>query len=177
MPWTIAPAVPQCTYKYGSLSTGSCEHVSRSSFLPAPCYAPSRRPGPTLTVNAAANRHATNPDIYGIVNYGLDPNFAEEIKLPNTRCGGSGNSNPTPGGGPDTMIRTFQSAGTHPLLTIPIIPYINSTAAWTCSFPVSIYGPQQSTNPYVHPNGDNCGNSFDPVRDPERALCQNRPNR
>ena len=139
---------------------------------------------PTLTVNAAANRHPINPDVYGIVNYGLDANFAKEIKLPNTRwggdgttrynwqvdssnagfdwyfMGGSGTPNPTPGAGPDTMIRTFQPAGTHPLLTIPIIPYINSTAAWTCSFPVSVYGTQQSTNPYVHPNGDNCGNSI-----------------
>jgi hypothetical protein len=33
-------------------------------------------------------------------------------------------------------------------------------AAWNCSFPVSVYGAQQSTNPYVHPNGDNCGNSI-----------------
>lgn len=139
---------------------------------------------PTLTVNVAANRHAINPDVYGIVNYGLDPAFAKEIKLPNTRWGGDGTtrynwqvdssnagfdwyfmgggsvSNPTPGAGPDTMIRTFQPAGTHPLITIPIIPYINSTAAWNCSFPVSVYGAQQSTNPYVHPNGNNCGNSI-----------------
>lgn len=124
-----------------------------------------RSPAPTLTVNAAENRHPINPDVYGIVNYGLDSNFAEEIKLPNTRwggdattcynwqvdssnsgfdwyfMGGSGNSNPTSGAGPDTMIHTFQPAGTHPLLTIPIIPYINSTAVWTCSFPVSVYGP------------------------------------
>jgi Glycoside hydrolase family 44/Bacterial Ig-like domain (group 3) len=33
-------------------------------------------------------------------------------------------------------------------------------SAWSCSFPVSVYGAQQSTNPYVHPNGDNCGNSI-----------------
>ena len=45
-------------------------------------------------------------------------------------------------------------------MTIPIIPWINSTSAWNCSFPVSVYGAQQSTNPYVHPNGDNCGNSI-----------------
>ncbi len=139
---------------------------------------------PTLTVNATSNRHAINPDVYGIVNYGLDPSFAKEIKLPNTRwggdgttrynwqvdssnsgfdwyfMGGSGNPNPTPSAGPDAMVRTFQPAGTHPLITIPIIPYINSTAAWTCSFPVSVYGAQQSANPYVHPNGDSCGNSI-----------------
>ncbi len=140
--------------------------------------------GPTLAVDAAVGRHPINPDIYGIVSYGLNAAFAQEIKLPNTRwggdgttrynwqvdssnagfdwyfMGGSGTANPIPGNGPDTMIRTFQPAGTHPLITVPIIPYIDSTAAWTCSFPVSVYGPQQSTNPYVFPNGNTCGNSI-----------------
>ena len=37
---------------------------------------------------------------------------------------------------------------------------MNKSAAWNCSFPVSVYGPEQSTNPYVHPNGDSCGNSI-----------------
>ena len=153
-------------------------------FLFATALSRAQTPAPSLTVNATANRHPINPDVYGIVNYGLDPNFAKEIKLPNTRwggdgttrynwqvdssnagfdwyfMGGSGSSSPTPGAGPDAMIRNFQPAGTHPLITIPIIPYINSTAAWNCSFPVSVYGPQQSINPYVHPNGDNCGNSI-----------------
>ncbi len=148
---------------------------------------------PTLTVNVAVNRHAINPDIYGIVNYGLDPNFAKEIKLPNTRwggdgttrynwqvdssnagfdwyfMGGNGSTSPTPGAGPDAMIRNFQPAGTHPLITIPIIPYINSTAAWNCSFPASVYGPQQSVNPYVHPNGDSCGNSIAGANNPNGA--------
>ncbi len=140
--------------------------------------------GPALTVDAAANRHAINPDIYGIVNYGLDPAFAQEIRLPNTRWGGdgttrynwqldssnagfdwyfmsgNGTTNPTPSAGPDAMINAFKPAGTHPLITIPIIPYINNSSAWNCSFPVSVYGPQQSANPYVHPNGDSCGNSI-----------------
>ncbi len=148
---------------------------------------------PTLSVNAAANRHPINPDVYGIVNYGLDTNFAKEIKLPNTRwggdgttrynwqvdstnagfdwyfMGGSGNSSPVASAGPDAMVRSFQPAGTHPLITIPIIPYINSTAATTCSFPVSVYGPQQSANPYVHPNGDNCGNSIAGPNNPNAA--------
>ncbi len=145
---------------------------------------------PALTVDAAASRHAINPDIYGIVNYGLDLNFAREISLPNTRwggdgttrynwqidssnagfdwyfMGGSGSSNPTPSAGPDAMVRNFQPAGTRALITLPIIPYINSTAAWNCSFPVSVYGPQQSTNPYVHPNNDNCGNSIAGANNP-----------
>jgi Glycoside hydrolase family 44 len=59
------------------------------------------------------------------------------------------------------MINTYKTASNaRTLLTIPIIPYVNKSAAWNCSFPVSVYGAQQSTNPYVHPNGDNCGNSI-----------------
>ncbi len=139
---------------------------------------------PSITVDASQGRHAINPDVYGIVNYGLDSAFAKEIRLPNTRwggdgttrynwqvdssnagfdwyfMGGSGAANPTPSAGPDAMIQTYGAAGAKALITIPIIPYVNKSAAWSCSFPVSVYGPQQSTNPYVHPNGDNCGNSI-----------------
>ena len=110
----------------------------------------------TLTVDVAANRHAINPDIYGIVNYGLDPTFAQQIRLPNTRwggdgttrynwqadssnagfdwffMGGSGVANPMPSGGPDAMVKTFQPGGTRPLITIPIIPYINKSSNTTC---------------------------------------------
>jgi hypothetical protein len=140
---------------------------------------------PTLTVDAAGNPHPINPDIYGIASYGLDSGFAKEIQVPNVRwggdattrynwevdssnagfdwyfMGGNGQATPVPSASADLMINTYKSASNaHALLTIPIIPYVNKTAAWNCSFPVSVYGPQQSTNPYVHPNGDNCGNSL-----------------
>jgi hypothetical protein len=148
------------------------------------------RPGvaqttPVLTVDAAGNPHPINPDIYGIANYGLDAGFAKEIQVPNIRwggdgttrynwqvdssnsgfdwyfMGGNGETTATPSASADLMINTYKTASNaHTLLTIPIIPYVNKSSAWTCSFPVSIYGPQQSTNPYVHPNGDNCGNSI-----------------
>ncbi len=140
---------------------------------------------PVLTVDAAGNPHAINPDVYGIANYNLDAAFAKEIQVPNIRWGGdgttrynwqvdSGNSGfdwyfmggngettATPSASADLMINSYKAASNaHTLLTIPIIPYVNKSSAWTCSFPVSVYGPQQSTNPYVHPNGDNCGNSI-----------------
>ncbi len=140
---------------------------------------------PSLAIDAAANPHPINPDIYGIANYGLDATFAKEIQVPNIRwggdgttrynwqvdssnagfdwyfMGGNGQATPTPSASADLMISTFKAASNaHTLLTIPIIPYVNKTAAWNCSFPVSVYGPQQSTNPYVHPNGDSCGNSI-----------------
>src|ERR1700729_222081 len=140
---------------------------------------------PTLPVDAAGNPHPVNPDIYGIANYGLDATFAKEIQVPNIRgggdgttrynwqvdssnagfdwyfMGGNGQAAVTPGASADLMINTYKTASNaRTLLTIPIIPYVNKSAAWNCSFPVSVYGAQQSTNPYVHPNGDNCGNSI-----------------
>jgi hypothetical protein len=140
---------------------------------------------PVLTVDAAGNPHPINPDVYGIANYNLDAGFAKEIQVPNIRwggdgttrynwqvdssnagfdwyfTGGNGEATATPSASADLMINTYKAASNaHTLLTIPIIPYVNKSAAWTCSFPVSVYGAQQSTNPYVHPNGDNCGNSI-----------------
>src|SRR5277367_1573237 len=138
---------------------------------------------PTLTVDAAGNPHPINPDIYGIASYSLDAGFAKEIQVPNVRwggdgttrynwevdssnagfdwyfMGGNGQATPVPSASADLMINTYKTASNaHALLTIPIIPFVNKTSAWNCSFPVSVYGSQQSTNPYVHPNGDNCGN-------------------
>ena len=137
---------------------------------------------PTLTVDAGSNQHPINPNIYGIASYGLDTTFAKEIKVPNIRwggdgttrynwqvdssnagfdwffMGGNGQSNPVPGASADAMVRSYIPAA--PLITVPIIPFVNKASEWNCSFPVSVYGAQQSTNPYVHPNGDNCGNSI-----------------
>jgi Glycoside hydrolase family 44/Bacterial Ig-like domain (group 3) len=140
---------------------------------------------PTLIVDAAGNQHAINPDIYGIANYGLDATYAKEIQVPNIRWGGdgttrynwqvdssnagfdwyfmsgNGQSTPTPSASADLMIQTYKAASNaKTLLTVPIIPWVNNSAVWNCSFPVSVYGAQQSTNPYVHPNGGDCGNSI-----------------
>ncbi len=139
-------------------------------------------PIPTLSVDVSSGQHSISKEVYGIVSYGLDANYAKEIAVPNIRwggdgttrynwqadssnagfdwyfMGGNGTTNPVPGASADLMIRTYAPADA--LITIPIIPYVNKSAAWSCSFPVSVYGPQQSTNPYVHPNGDTCGNSI-----------------
>jgi len=138
---------------------------------------------PTLSVNVASGRYPISPYIYGLASYGSTTNaFAQKISLPVVRWGGdgttrynwqydssnagydwffmsgSGSNNPTPGGSADAMITSYQP-GTS-LITIPIIPYVNNSAAWNCSFPVAVYGAQQSTNPYVFVNGGACGNSI-----------------
>jgi hypothetical protein len=149
---------------------------------------------PTLTVDATGSPHPINPDIYGIANYGLDATFAKEIQVPAIRwggdattrynwevdssnagfdwyfMGGNGQTTPVPSASADLMINTYKTASNaHTLLTIPIIPYVNKSAAWSCSFPVQVYGAQQSTNPYVFPAGDTCGNSIAGTGNPDYA--------
>jgi hypothetical protein len=131
--------------------------------------------GPKLTVDAAADRHPISPDIYGMNDNPFDPGLAQEIGLPVSRWGGDAttrynwqvdasnagddwffmaggdNAHPVPSGSADRFVQKAKAAGGKALLTIPIIDFINKAAQWNCSFPVSLYGPQQKTNPYVHP--------------------------
>lgn len=141
--------------------------------------------GPQLSVNAALDRHAISPDIYGMNTYGVDAAFAQELHIPVERWGGDatsrynwqtdtsnagfdwyfmggGKTNPTPSGDADAFIQKTISAGGKAVLTVPLMNYIDKGGDANCSFPVSKYGQQQSTNPYVHPNGDSCGNSLKP---------------
>ncbi len=137
---------------------------------------------PTLSVDPTLSRQPISPQIYGIANYGLDSGFAQEIQVPNIRwggdgttrynwmvdssnsgfdwyfVGGNGQATPVPGASADLMVKTYAPASA--LITIPIIPWVNKSAAWSCSFPVSVYGAQQSVDPYLTINGDSCGNSL-----------------
>ena len=137
---------------------------------------------PTLSVDVAAARNAISPDIYGIANYGLDVTFAKEISVGNIRwggdgttrynwmvdssnsgfdwyfIGGNGQATPVPGASADLMVKTYAPADA--LITIPIIPYVNKSSAYSCSFPVSVYGTQQSFDPYLQVNNGDCGNSL-----------------
>lgn len=144
-------------------------------FAPLALQIRSRSQGPDLQVNVLLQRHPINPHIYGINGYGIDPSLAKEIRLPATRWGGDsttrynwkvdasnagadwffmagdGKDNPVPGQSSDEYVQHALSVGASPIITIPIIQYINKVSQWDCSFPVSIFGPQQAVNPYVHP--------------------------
>ena len=141
-----------------------------AALLPAPTYAQS--PGPALSVNAQADRHPISPYVYGMAY--PNPALAQEIRLPLNRWGGDaatrynwqvdntnagddwffmagGNANPTPSGGPDALVAGQKALGGRVLMTVPIIDYVNKATAQDSSFPVSLFGPQQKVNPYVHP--------------------------
>ena len=140
--------------------------------------------GPAISIDPSAGQYKISPYIYGMAEYGVTPAFQAAARLPVLRwggdgttrynwtvdssnagfdwffMGGDGNAAPVPSAGPDALVTADNATKTATLLTIPIIPYINNSAAWSCSFPVSVYGAQQSTNPYVFPNGQTCGNSI-----------------
>ena len=147
--------------------------------------------GPAIAVDPAAGQQPISPYIYGMANYGVAPAFQKSARLSVLRwggdgatrynwqvdssnagfdwffMGGDGNANPVPSAGPDALVAADNATQSATLLTIPIIPYINNSAAWSCSFPEDgtatgqpVYGAQQSANPYVHPAGEQCGNSI-----------------
>jgi hypothetical protein len=140
--------------------------------------------GPAVSVDPAAGQHAISPYIYGMAEYGVSPTFQAQARLGVLRWGGDGTTrynwmvdssnagfdwyfmggdgvaDPVPSAGPDALVKQDVAAKSATLLTIPIIPFINRSSAWSCSFPTSVYGAQQSTNPYVHPDGEDCGNSI-----------------
>jgi hypothetical protein len=139
-------------------------------------------PAIALTVNAQAGRHAISPYMYGL-NF-AKPGLATAIRLPVNRWGGNSTdtynwrlagyntgldyyfenlSDCFLKSGPCTpAYRTFISAnrgrGTSSLLNLPLVGRVARNAPRqhpvTCAFPVSVYGRQQSVDPY----DTNCGN-------------------
>ncbi len=158
--------------------------------LPAPTPSASAK-GPIIQVDPCEKRHAISEDIYGVTFWFSDGAtkagnlaFAKDIALPLNRAGGDATTRynwqvdssnagfdwyfmagsgaaPVPGASNDALVTTNQSVGARTILTIPMIEYINKGADTHCSYPKSVYPNQQSYNPYVHPNGDDCGNGKD----------------
>lgn len=138
--------------------------------------------GLTLKVDAAANRHAISPYIYGL-NF-ADPTLAADIKLPVNRWGGNGttrynfkldtsnhasdwyfenipddNTNPGAlpnGSGADNFVAANKGRGTDTIMTVPLIGWTPKSRAYACGFSVAKYGAQQSTDPYR----PDCGNGI-----------------
>jgi putative cell wall-binding protein len=130
--------------------------------------------GPALTVDATAGRHAISSDIYGM-NF-ADVALAKELGLTADRWGGNSTSrynytNNTHNTGSDyyfenivdaTSLDSFVAAdlahGTNPVVTVPALGYVSknspSTHPFACGYRVSIYGAQQSTDPF----DSECGN-------------------
>ncbi|GCE14898.1 glycoside hydrolase family 44 protein [Tengunoibacter tsumagoiensis] len=157
--------------------------------------------GPALSVDAAANQHAIDSGIYGMAQYQLDTALQSELKLPMARWGGdgtttynwlqdayttasyadfisgNGETNPTPSGQVDTLVSAQQQWGGQTVVTVPFIGYVTKSSLYNCSYLKSQYPPQWGYFPYIHPNGDDCGNGkyADPPHDiiPDTNLNNN----
>jgi hypothetical protein len=138
--------------------------------------------GPALSVNAQADRHPISPYIYGM-NF-ADEDLAADLNLPVRRWGGNSTSrynwqlNVHNTGSdwyfeniPDTISGTLPAGsdtnqfvdqdrrtGTKTILTMPLIGWTPKRRLdnhpYDCGFKVSVYGAQQSTDPW----DTDCGN-------------------
>jgi hypothetical protein len=149
--------------------------------------APSPTPAPpasgiTLTVDAAASRHAISPDIYGM-NF-ADATLADDLDLPVNRWGGNAttrynyltdisnhasdwyfenikqsNATDLPAdSAANRFIEQNQARNTTPLLTLPMSGYVANGVDRACGFSVRKYGAQMSTDPWQ----PDCGNGMRP---------------
>jgi hypothetical protein len=132
----------------------------------------------TINVDASANRHPIDPNIYGMA-FASAADLAD-LNCPLNRSGGNaetrynwqanasnrasdyyfesiGESSSTPGEHADTFISDTKSAGAQAMITVPIIGWVarlGPNRSKLASFSVAKYGPQQSTD-YWMPDAGN----------------------
>jgi Glycoside hydrolase family 44 len=132
-----------------------------------------QNPATSVNVDANANRHAINPNIYGIA-YG-DSHDMTTLNAPLNRWGGNATSrynwqidahsagadwyfetysdgSGTPAGSADAYVATTRANhGAEPLFTIPMIDYLANLGTGRSTlegFSVKKYGAQQATDPW-----------------------------
>ena len=132
----------------------------------------------TITVNAAANRHVINPNIYGVSN--LTQQQMADLHSPLVRYGGNnssrynwllnadnrgadwyfesiGDASATAGERVDTFIQSSKTAGAKPMVTIPLLPYVaklGTNRSYLWSFSINKYGAQTGADPYRNDAGN-----------------------
>jgi hypothetical protein len=133
---------------------------------------PLTTPAVSIAVDANANRHAINPNIYGVC-YATTAQL-QDLNCPLNRSGGDntsrynwllnadnkandyffesiGDSVSTPGYRIDQFIQGNEAAGAQSMVTIPMIGYVANLGpnrSILSSFSVKKYGPQTATDPY-----------------------------
>lgn len=142
--------------------------------------------GPAITIDAASSRHTISDDIYGMnfVDEALAAELRLPVRrrggnstsrynwLNDTYNTGSdwyfenipeNNSNTSTlpnGSAADRFVEQDRRTGTKSLLTIPLIGWVakqrRESHPYDCGFKVSLYGPQDSIDPY----DTNCGNGL-----------------
>ena len=141
----------------------------------------------SLSVDPANTLHLISPYIYGM-NF-APADLAQEIALPVNRWGGNATTrynwqfdvsnrasdwffqnipNEEGGNSADAFVQANLARGTAPMITIPLIGWTPKGREITCGFPVSLYGAQQSVDPWR----PDCGNG---VRTDGTLITNNDP--
>jgi hypothetical protein len=133
----------------------------------------------TVQVDAAADRHAINPLIYGVAF--ASSNQVADLNAPLNRSGGNaetrynwqlnahnrgadwyfesiGDNPATPGAAADTHITDSKTGGAQPLITIPMIGWmtkLGSGRAKLASYSIAKYGPQTGSDASWMPDAGN----------------------
>ena len=141
-----------------------------------------------ISINAQSNRHAINPNIYGVSN--ITEQQMQDLRSPLVRYGGDnssrynwllnadnrgadwyfesiGDASSVAGERGDTFIQMAKLGGAAPMVTIPMLPYVaklGSNRSYLWSFSVRKYGQQTGVDPYRTDAGNgvskNLGNPF-----------------
>jgi hypothetical protein len=158
-----------------------CRICTLLSVIPSIAGMPARAQNTptTVTIDAAVNRRAINPNIYGVA-YG-DATTLADLNSPINRYGGNntsrynwqlnadnrgqdwyfesiGDSSATPGERGDTFFSTSRSAGAQAMLTIPMIGWVGKLGAnrnKLASFSISKYGAQTGNDWQWFPDAGN----------------------
>jgi hypothetical protein len=163
-----------------------------------------RHPVVTITIDATANVHPINPQIYGVAFASSDDLKALNALL--NRMGGNGmttynwslnaenlaadwyfesypQQSSTPGEQADTFVSDSKAGGAQPMLTVPLIGWVANLGAGRSilpSFSVSKYGQQCASDPYDLDAGDgietDCATNI-AGNDPYDAFVKDSPKR
>ena len=148
-------------------------------FLSAAVTLSAQNPAATINVDAAANRHAISPYVYGVA-YG-DASTLPDLNCPINRYGGNntsrynwqvnadnrgadwyfesiGETSATPGERGDTIFSTNRTAGAATMLTVPTIGWVarlGANRSKLASFSIARYGAQTGNDWQWFPDAGN----------------------
>ena len=154
-------------------------HLAFCFVLLSPILANAQNPAVTVNVDANANRHAINPNIYGVAH--ATTAQLNDLNSPLNRNGGNnttrynwqlnadnrGNdwyyesiaeSNATAGERGDTFFANSRAANAQAMLTIPMIDWVAKLASnrgKLASFSIAKYGPQTGNDSQWFPDAGN----------------------
>ncbi|HYW47604.1 MAG TPA: glycoside hydrolase family 44 protein [Bryobacteraceae bacterium] len=149
------------------------------AFLSLPAWLLAQNPAVTIAVDTTANRHAINPNVYGVA-YATTANLLD-LNAPLNRYGGNntsrynwqvngdnrgsdwyfesiGDSSSTAGERGDTFISNSRSGGARALITIPMVGYVarlGASRSKLAGFSIAKYGAQSGNDWQWFPDAGN----------------------